>query len=70
MLTFCSARSKDWLAALVYVGLATCAGYAEITGYKWKGSSEERGLSLIGMGRAAMDAEASVCFGRCTMKAV
>jgi hypothetical protein len=62
--------ATGWFAALGHFDLGTYAGYAEITGYKWKESSGERGLSLNGMGRAAMNAEASVCFGRCTMKAV
>jgi hypothetical protein len=48
MLMSCSSRSKDWFAALVYIGLATYAGYAEITGSDWKGSSGE---SLVERGR-------------------
>jgi hypothetical protein len=62
MLMFCFFDAIGWLAALGYTDLGTYAGYAEITGYKWKGSSQERGLSLNGMNRAAMVAENKCVF--------
>jgi hypothetical protein len=41
MLTSCFSPSKDWFAALVYIGLATYAGYAETTVSDWEESSGE-----------------------------